>query len=30
VKPLVEGLSYLQEKAPEWRLIINESVEVNF
>ncbi len=30
VRPLVEGLSDTHEKAPEWRLIINESVEVDF
>ena len=30
VKPLVEGLSGLHEKAPDWRLIINESVEIDF
>ena len=30
VKPLVEGLSDLHEKAPDWRLIVNESVEVDF
>ncbi len=30
LKPLVEGLSGLHEKAPDWRLIINESVEVDF
>jgi len=30
VKPLVEKLSGLHEKAPDWRLILNESVEVNF
>lgn len=29
VKPLVEGLSDLHEKAPGWRLIVNESVEVD-
>lgn len=30
VKPLVEGLPGLHEKAPGWRLIVNESVEVDF
>jgi len=30
VKPLVEGLSDLHEKAPEWCLLINEPVEVDF
>jgi len=29
VKPLAEGLSGLNEKAPEWRLIINETVETD-
>lgn len=30
VKPLGEGLSDLHEKAPEWLLVINEQVEVDF
>lgn len=30
VKPLIEGLSDSQEKEPRWRLILNESVEVDF
>ena len=30
VKPLVEGLSDLREKAPDWLLVINEQVEVDF
>lgn len=30
VKPLIEGLSGLHEKEPQWRLILNESVEVDF
>lgn len=30
VKPLTEGLSGLHEKEPQWRLILNESVEVDF
>lgn len=30
VKPLIEGLSSLHEKEPQWRLILNESVEVDF
>jgi len=30
VKPLVEGLPGLHEKAPGWRLILNESVEGDF
>lgn len=30
VKPLIEGLSGLHEKDPQWRLILNESVEVDF
>lgn len=29
VKPVVEGLASLHEKAPGWRLIVNESVEVD-
>ena len=29
IKPLVEGLSAVHEKAPAWRLIINETVEVD-
>ncbi len=30
VKPLVEGLPDLHEKAPGWRLIVNESIEIDF
>ncbi len=30
VKPLVEGVSDLREKVPDWHLIINEHVEVDF
>ncbi len=30
VKPLIEGLPQLHEKEPQWRLILNESVEVDF
>jgi len=30
VKPLVEELSGLHEKAPDWLLVINEQVEVDF
>ncbi|MHB1937200.1 MAG: type IV toxin-antitoxin system AbiEi family antitoxin domain-containing protein [Acidobacteriaceae bacterium] len=30
VKPLAEGLFDLHEKAPEWLLVINEQVEVDF
>lgn len=30
VKPLVEGVSDLREKVPDWHLIINEQVEVDF
>lgn len=30
VRPLVEGLSDFHEKAPDWLLIINEPVEVDF
>jgi hypothetical protein len=30
VKPLVEGLAGRHEKEPQWRLILNEPVEVDF
>jgi predicted transcriptional regulator of viral defense system len=30
VKPLIAGASRLHEKAPHWRLILNEPVEVDF
>ncbi len=30
VKPLIEGLSEVHEKEPAWRLILNETVEVDF
>lgn len=30
VKPMITGLSSLHEKVPQWQLILNESIEVDF
>ena len=30
IKPLIEGLADSYEKEPGWKLILNESVEVDF